>query len=220
MATKTIVAITNKDPSEISDLGPASQALLERFPLQLEVVWDSYESSDYNELFEKVAPSLPGASLNGSQRILAEIIAKTSSNGDIISPRTAIHALGIAKSAAALRGSSTVNKEDLVDLHYLPGMEELAENIRKELDDAYERSQAEGIMKAAEEKFKKIISELNGDLSPVKALQVAKRLEEFQDVISDLKVTDNLSERRKSIREAITVKIEEATKIAFENTKI
>jgi len=134
MATKSIVAITNKDPDEISDMGPAAHALIERFPLQLCVDWDSYESSDYNELFEKVGPNLPGAELNGTQRVLAEIIAKAGDEGDIISPRTAIHALGVVKTAAAIRGSDKVEKEDLVDLQYLPGMEDLAENISAELN--------------------------------------------------------------------------------------
>src|SRR3989344_6903498 len=39
MKTNVIIAITNKNPQDLSDLGPAAAALVERFPLQLKVDW-------------------------------------------------------------------------------------------------------------------------------------------------------------------------------------
>ena len=42
MKTQTIIALTNRHPSEISELGAAAHALVERFPLQYEVKWESY----------------------------------------------------------------------------------------------------------------------------------------------------------------------------------
>ena len=220
IATKTIVAITNKDPEEISDLGPAAHALVERFPLQLCVEWDSYEARDYTELFERVAPRFPGADLNGTQRVLAEIIAKASANGDVISPRTAVHALGLVKTAAALRGSGQVGKEDLVDLQYLPGMEDLAENIQQELDAAYERSEAERRLVAAENRLREILAELHDVTTPIKALQVARHLQVLQDETSNLRVPDGLTDRRKNLRNSISEKVQVAQELALSNTRI
>jgi len=220
MATKSIIAITNKDPDEISDMGPAAAALVERFPLQLMVDWDSYESRDYNELFGKVGPRLPGADLNGTQRVLAEIIAKASANGDVISPRTAVHALGVVKTAAALRGAGQVNKEDLIDLQYLPGMEDLADNIRQELDAAYERAEAERRLVAAEHALREMLGDLHGEVTPIKALQVARRLQVLQDDTSNLKVPDGLTDRRKNLRNSISEKVQEAQELALQNTRL
>src|SRR3989338_2079314 len=133
MKTEVIIAITNKDPDEVNDLGPAAAALVERFPLQLKVDWPSYTSADYLELFRKVAPRLPGADLNGSIAVLAEVMTKASEDGEVISPRTAVHALGIIKTAAPPRGSKLVERSDMLDLRFLPGLEEFSANIKAEL---------------------------------------------------------------------------------------
>lgn len=221
MKTKVIVALTNKDPSEISELGPAAHALIERFPLQLEVKWPSYNSGDYLELFGKVAPGLPGANLNGMDRILAEVMAKAGEGGEIVSPRTAVHAIGVVKAAASLRGSSRVEKQDLLDLIFLPGMEAFAENLRQEIDAATERAAAEANVLGAEAKFRQILAELrDGAASPIKLLQVAKRLMAFQDEVANLKVTDGLTVRRTQLRDSVGSKILEAQKAALDNTRI
>lgn len=220
MRTRVIIAITNKNPEEISDLGSTAAALVERFPLHLKVEWPSYTAADYLGLFEKVAPRLSGAHLNGTQRMLAELIAKAGENGEIISPRTAVHAVGLVKASAAMRGSDQVTKEDLLDLHYLPGMESLADNIRQELDVAYERAEAERRLVAAETKFAQEVGKMSSIEAPIKALQIARRLGVLQDEASNLKVPDGLTERRKNLRESISGKILEAQKVALENTRI
>jgi len=222
MKTKVIIAITNKDPDEVSDLGPAAHALVERFPLQLKVEWPRYEATDYLELFRKVEPFLSGADLNGTTAVLAEVFAKAAASDgeDVISPRTAVHALGVVKTAAAIRGSELVEKEDLLDLVFLPGMEEFTENLRAELDAAYERAAAEANIAAAERKLRQLIADLDAANSPIKALQVAKRMISFQDEVSSLKVTDGLTERRKQLRDSVGAKITEAQSRALETTRI
>ncbi|MBI2356065.1 MAG: AAA family ATPase [Candidatus Doudnabacteria bacterium] len=221
MKTNVIIAITNKNPDELSDIGPAAAALVERFPLQLKVDWPSYKSADYLELFHKVAPRLTGADLNGTTGVLAEVMAKASEGGEVVSPRTAVHALGIVKTAAALRGSSKVEKSDLLDLTFLPGMEAFAANLRAELDAAYERSQAEGRLVEAERKFQSLLATFNeAGGSPVKLLQVAKRLRSFEDEVAGLKVTDNLADRRKKLREVTAERAGAAQQAAFDNTRI
>jgi len=221
MKTKVIIAITNKDPQEISDLGPAAHALIERFPLQYKVFWPSYTAIDYGELFAKVAPRLSGADVNGQGRILAELLAKAGESGEIISPRTAVYALSVVKAAASLRGASKVEKVDLIDLIYLPGFESLADGIRGELDAATERAEAEARVAEAESEFKVLevaLSEADG--SPIKLLQVAKRFTAFGDKVAQLRVTDGLTDRRKRLREASSEKSMAAQKAALEETRI
>lgn len=220
MKTKVIIAITNKDPDEISDLGPAAAALVERFPLQLKVEWPSYNGADYLGLFQKVSPFLSGADLNGTTAVLAEVFAKAADGDEVISPRTAVHALGVVKTAAAIRGSDRVDKQDLLDLCFLPGMEEFAENLREELDAAYERAEVEANIAAAERTLRQLINDLDGSDTPIKALQVAKRMISFQDEVANLKVTDGLTERRKSLRDSVGAKITEAQSRALETTRI
>lgn len=221
MKTKVIIAITNKNPDEISDLGPAAAALVERFPLQYKVQWGSYKSTDYLELFTKVSSRLPGADLNGTQNVLAEVMAKAGEGGEIVSPRTAVHALGVVKAAAALRNANKVEKQDLLDLCFLPGMESFAKNLKAELDAAYERAEAEAKLVEAEEAFKDLLASLNeAGQSPIKLLQVGKRLLAFQDQVANLKVTDGLADRRKKLREVATEKAIDAQKKALESTKI
>ncbi len=223
MATRVVVALTNKDPSEISELGPAAHALIERFPLQLKVGWSNYGSADYIQLFEKVGPRLPGADLNGSSRILAEMIAKAGENGDKISPRSAVHALGVVKAAASLRGSAVVEKVDLLDLRYIDGMDGFAESLQKEIDAATERAAAEALVSKASVKLAELTAELEDAkraASPVKLLQSAKRLTAFQDEVSNLKVTDGLTEKRKQLRESASQKAVEAQRLALESTRI
>lgn len=221
MVTKTIVALTNKAPSEISDLGPAAAALIERFPLQLEVKWPSYAAADYGQLFAKVAPRLPGAELNGQGRILAELLAKAGEQGQIISPRTAVHAVGVVKASAALRGATEVEKQDLTDLLFLPGMEEFASTIQAELDAATERAAAEARVAEAEGQLAQLVQELNEATgSPIKLLQSAKRFGAFADFAASLKVTDSLTDRRKRLRETAQEKGAAAQAAALESTRV
>ena len=223
MKTRVVIALTNKDPAEISDLGAAAHALVERFPLQYEVKWDDYSSAAYQRLFECVGPRLSGADMNGTQPLLAEMLAKVGQQGDIISPRSAVHALGVVKTAAALRESAVVEKVDLLDLRFVDGFEALAENLKAELDAAAERAQAEALVQGAERKLQSLLDDLEDAKrasSPVKLLQASKRLQAFGDEASSLTVTDGLSERRRQLRETASAKALEAQNAALEATRV
>lgn len=223
MKTKVIIAITNRDPKELVEMGPAAAALIERFPLQLNVKWPSYTARDYLELFSKVEPFLAGANLNGTKGVLAEVMGKASEDGEPVSPRTAVHALGIVKAAAGMRGSAVVERNDLLDLCFLPGMEQFAVNLKQELDAAFERAAAESRMMAAEAKLRELLGELDEARrasSPIKLLQIAKRLVAFADEVASLKVTDSFTDRRKKMRDSVNEKAAEAQRLALETTRI
>jgi energy-coupling factor transporter ATP-binding protein EcfA2 len=218
MKTKCIIALTNKDPSEISELGLSAKALIERFPLQLKVEWKTYTSQDYLQLFEKVVKNTPDTtSVRG---ILAEILAKVSGTGDIISPRSAVHALQVAQTSAAMRGANRVEKEDLLDLRFIPGMESLANNIKQELEIAYERAQGEKRLLDIEADIRELKNQVHENQTPLKLLQAAKKAGEIQDKIAQLRVADLQVTRRNELRDNVSALIIEAQKLAMNNTRI
>ena len=220
MRTKTIIVLTNREPHEISELGPAAHALVERFPLQLDLRWDDYEASSYLAMFEKVARRSQGPVMNGFKAILAEILAKASAEGNFVSPRTAVHALEVCQTAAALRGANEVGEEDLVDLKFVPGLEGLAETIREDLRTAMERAEAERQFRGLEARFENLERELGEAGTPIRALQSCKRLQTLEDELGSFRCPDGLTDRRNNMRSLVSSKIAEAQAKAIEMTRV
>jgi hypothetical protein len=109
----------------------------------------------------------------------------------------------------------------LTDLRFLPGLESLADTIQAELTAAMERAAAEGRLQEAERKFQTLLAEFDSaGASPLKYLQVARRLQGFQDEVASLKVTDGLTERRKQLRDSASERAAAAQKAALESTRI
>lgn len=100
--TKFIVCLTNRSRDEVSD-DRSVLALMERFPLELNVTWDSYEAKDYSMMFKKV--------LKKDHPVLAEAIAQCNKTS-FISPRTAIHAAAVYETGgfSALRHIAGFNE--------------------------------------------------------------------------------------------------------------
>ena len=48
--TKMVIALTNKSPEEVSQMGPYAEALMQRFRIELEHKWSSHTRQDYLEL--------------------------------------------------------------------------------------------------------------------------------------------------------------------------
>lgn len=204
MRTEVIICLTNKQPSEISELGPAAHALIERFPLQLNLQWKDYSANSYKMLFEKVAPRLGGPILNGFKAVLAEILAKATAEGNFVSPRTAVHAYQVCQTSAKLRGADHVGQEDLVDLRYLPGLEGLAQTIEADLKSAMQRAEAERNLQGAEQEFYQLQKEVNEATSPIKILQAVKRLAGLQDGLAEMRVPDGLTDKRNKLRGSVS----------------
>lgn len=220
MRTGTIIVLTNREPGEISELGAAAHALVERFPLQLDLRWADYSSKAYLAMFEKVARKSKGPVLNGFKAILAEILAKASAEGNFVSPRTAVHAFEVCQTAAALRGADHVGQEDLTDLRFVPGLEGLASTIEADLKAAMERAEAEKAFAALEERYSSIESELGQAETPIRALQACKRLQNLENELGSFRCPDVLTERRNNLRGLVSRKIAEAQAKAIENTRI
>jgi MoxR-like ATPase len=220
MKTELIVCLTNKEPAEISELGAAAHALVERFPLQLNLKWKDYSARSYLRMFEKVAGRVGGPVLNGFKGILAEIVAKATVEGQFISPRTAMHAYQVCQAAAVIRGGDQVERQDLRDLRFVDGLESLGETIEADLKSAMERAEAERAITALVEEYQKLNQELEAAETPIKALQAGKKFGQLENKLANVKVTDALTEKRNNLRESVARKINEANAKALDLTRI
>lgn len=213
MMTQVIIGLTNREPAELAEMGPAAAALVERFPLQLRVCWPSYKAGDFLAMYEKV----PSA-LNGFTSVLAEVIAKAVADGNIVSPRTAMHARDAVLGRATARGAEGVGKEDLAALRFVPGLEKLGDTIAVEVEAAMARAQAASALEAVECRFTEVYADLGE--TPIRALQAAKRLAALENKLSGIAVPDELVTRRDGLRQAVGQKISEARRRAEELTRI
>lgn len=239
MVTSCIVSATNRSPQEVADLGPAAGALIERFPLQLEVDWPSYAAADYLNMFRSVASGGADVSVawgdvvalrelarsvqvpDSVQGILAEVISGAVAAGHFISPRTAMHALGLVRAAAAIRGSDVATKEDLVAIRYLPGLGELAAKMSEDIEAAIARAEAEAALQDAEGRVQQYLNDPRwSSQSPIKALQLQKMAISFVDELATLRLPDGMAKRREALRTRVGEAQSNAAKLAVEWTRI
>ncbi len=131
LKSKVIIACTNKDPRQFAKDSDAVKALLERFPMQLEVRWPSYEQTDYEALFKKANPS---ASVDKRKlhRIYAHVIANLNEDretGFHVSPRIALGGLRLAGNSVGRHGRKKMIVEDILTIRNVQGMESYKRDI-------------------------------------------------------------------------------------------
>ncbi len=124
--TRSIIACTNRSPDEIAQLGESYRALIDRFPLQAEVKWPSYQSDDYMAMFLK-----RGYAATAQVQKIADIIAKAGSKDKPITPRTAMKALKFAVDHAQMRGKSGIDAEAVYALRHIPEIRDVAQSSLK-----------------------------------------------------------------------------------------
>ena len=196
MKTRCIIALTNRSPSEISELGSAHHALIERFPLQLKVRWDDYKSSRYRSMYSKVLPSAPKV----MKDMMADLIGQASSNGHFISPRSAIHAIEVVMEA---QKGGAQGEEAYEVLRYIPGFEELVEGIAGKIERARIHSKVEKELDAIVTALNATSTMLTNTKDPIQCLRIHSALGKYENTVSNLTVTDDFVNRRNSILEDI-----------------
>jgi hypothetical protein len=221
MRTEVIICLTNKEPADISELGPAAHALVERFPLQLDLRWESYNKDSYLAMFEKVAERLGGPVMNGFKAILAQIIAEANESGSFISPRTAVHAYEVCQASAILRGADQVGEEDLSDLRFVDGLEDQAELVQRELRAALERKAAKESLDGFHKEFDSLAEGFDEEtVTPIRAIKLAKRLERLTDKMSGFRAPNEIHDEYRKLVSRIETIMEEARQAAFENVRL
>ena len=128
--TKMVIALTNKSPEEVSQMGPYAEALMQRFRIELEHKWSSHTRQDYLELLDgRFNPRTDKEKkiINTMSGILETISKKK----ECICPRIAIAATKVALSA----GSSSM--EDILKnisfVHGLAGMEDTYKTMMRDM---------------------------------------------------------------------------------------
>lgn len=83
--TKQIICCTNRERKDFINDDVSLAALLERFPLEIRVVWPSYAAANYDKMFK--------VCFNKNNKLISNILAEMHTNGVTISPRTAVKIL-------------------------------------------------------------------------------------------------------------------------------
>ncbi len=217
MATRVIAAATNHSPQDIAEGGPEIAALIERFPIQLEVTWQDYGEGSYMELFATVDAAAPEpsrvtwddvASLQARtlavecsvslQRVLAKIIVELQRDGITVSPRTAILALRLAKAAAVINDRDSMNAEDLRAISYLPGAYALRVRISQLIDDTVRTIQQEEVLSKLENELQYANELEHTDIDELEYL--AQLLLSLRNEAKDLSVGSDLYDRWDALR--------------------
>ena len=194
MKTECIIGLTNRSPAEISELGAAAHALIERFPLQLEVRWDTYNTEIFKRLFAKVKPDAP----EFMRETLADMCADIHDKGSFISPRSAIHALETLIISA--NGNDSDDKNYFKALAFVPGFERSIEGLTEELERREVERQSTAAVVAIAEKagqFGNLVSTAHDSLE---CLTLYKQLQALNVKLANIKVSDGMVEKRNDLQ--------------------
>lgn len=194
MKTESIIALTNRSPAEISEIGAASHALIERFPLQLEVKWDTYNAEIFKRLFAKVKPDTP----EFMRETLADMCADIHDKGSFISPRSAIHALETLIIAA--NGTETDDKSYFKALAFVPGFERSIEGLTEELERREVERQSTAAVVSIAEKAGHLGNLVSSAHDSLECLSLYKQIQALNVKLAEIKVADGMVEKRNELQ--------------------
>lgn len=222
MKPRVVIALTNKTPSEISELGPSAHALMERFPIQVEVKWPSYTADDFHLMFEKLAKADPSRGIGSMARPLAEVIAKACESGHFVSPRTAVHAMDLVRATA---GGRVPEKSDLLAIRFLAGLDQMVKTLEKEIEEAHARAEAEARLldigeRARALQFASKFEAAKALSTPIKALQHVVRCNALVEELGSLRLPDAMIKSRNNISNALLSAASMAQAMALELTRV
>lgn len=108
----SVIICANKSPEEVSVDNSTAAFYKERFPIRVEVAWNSYKTEDYVEFLQLIRDDYK--ELSSYYEVLAEIASRTSMD-NIVSPR-------VVKDAADLL---SIHK-DITVLQYVDGLDTMS----------------------------------------------------------------------------------------------
>lgn len=156
--TDTIVVNANKSPLEVAEDGGAeADALVQRWALALLVEWPTHDVPDYSRLVRKQDPHVGGPTLGVHGDTLAAMMADVTQRGEVVTPRQAVQAMTTLKGAARLAGRSSVVKEDLAVLRFLPAFAVLSAEIDKQIAYTIQRAEAKQRMDAVGDEVRALL---------------------------------------------------------------
>lgn len=212
MQTQLIIACTNRNPDEIAEMGETYRALLERFVLRQEVVWQFYSSATYDRLLLKHPKSF--AMPNNTRQALSRLLEECFESGDFISPRTAMKCVDIIYGAAMSRGSSVIETCDFGALVNVAGFNQVSKKFQENIDrHAAEVAARERLTEYSTAISAEIQKISNGTITKViEWCMTSKRLINIREKLSNTSVPDSLYNERTALMTSID---EYATKCLF-----
>lgn len=193
VATEFYMAMTNKQPSEISALGDSYDAILDRFPYILKIDWPSYDAADYMEMFQR------SRAVYTQTEIVARMAALATAEGHFVSPRTA----WIANEHSKIIGN-------LTPLSFIQGFMAVYEKIK--IMEA--ERQAVQVFRDAMDGLKAIMDLKDGSAAEMKAK--GKKLKSAADSLGKLKMVNAIVQERDEAVAQINLEINRLMQKAFD----
>ena len=191
MRSQAIVACTNKDPRQFAKDSDAVKALLERFPLQLEVRWPSYDQADYEALFSKTNPDA-GPDRRKLNRIYAHVIANLNDDresGFQISPRIALGGLRLAANSVGRHQRKKMIVDDILTIRNVQGMESYKKDVESLIRSALREGGVEVLLSDIDERARQLrgkMQDINTKFASAKDLDDEARGDVNDEAISDM----------------------------------
>ena len=174
--TKFIVICTNRSKQELAD-DDSIKALMERFPLELKVSWESYKAADYSAMFRVVFPS-------HNVEELAVIIEKVNEH-NFISPRTAVKAAKIY-----IKYGSNIENLQFVTGFSAGIIANISESLRAIREEAAVNTKFTLVRSKIDNLIKADV-DLQKSTSSIQLFQTAKVWEEILIQLKKLRITDS-----------------------------
>ena len=202
--TKMIIICTNHSRTVIAD-DLSIKALMERFPLELEVKWQSYHEANYQTMFNIVFGS---STTVKDYNVISKLCGTLYSEGTTISPRTAVKMAKIYSTvgAAGLKFFADVPKS---------AYEELAKIEESSKKDA----ESLQVITSFEEDIRNFSDTFNATTDPVDMLKLSKKLAKHKKALQSLSITETYYEHRDVLVKRCDELIDGCTKRAHELTE-
>lgn len=161
MISRSVVLVSNHDPEDVRKINPSVDALIQRFPLVINVMWDTYTETDFHTMLEVLAgreenpdtfelPAYdellkvkPVEFTPADSALLSFFLSAATEERAKISPRTAVYCRDVLCAWAAIEGDTSI-KEDHYEILRLVG------DVAPYYDKAMER--AKYYMKTSEDR--------------------------------------------------------------------
>jgi len=130
MRARSVILVSNHDPEDVRKINPSVDALIQRFPLVVNVMWDTYTEADFRTMLEVLEGrepnpdqfTLPGyAELvklepvpfsEEDSELLSYLLAAAVEERAKISPRTAVYCRDVLTAWAAIQGHGKIETDD------------------------------------------------------------------------------------------------------------
>ncbi len=197
MKTQLIIACTNRNPEEIADMGETYRALLERFVLRQEVVWEEYSTQAYLALFNKHKTLVMSET---NRNLLAGLMNDCQEYGHTISPRTAMKAIDVLIGSAISDSRTEVLLSDFSALKHITGFQGMVSKLDQAINIKTLELEAREYLHKFTQMFGLLYNQAEQvDTKVVEYCILARQFMLMSDALRNVNVPDSLYEARTTL---------------------